>query len=219
MKSSLFFSLILVCLISTVSAQKKINQPLCDSLNNWVVVDQIAAKPAEGIYKTMSKDQFQHFRDSVFTTHQMLISKIFDSIGYPGYDVAGEKGAYQFWLLVQHCDKQPEFQQKVLVAMEKEVARKNANPKDYAYLTDRVKINTGQQQVYGTQVTYNPDICQAIPKPLVDSKNVNQRRKTMGLGPIEEYLNFISEHNFEMNKANYESRGIKGPKLVEVPAS
>jgi len=49
-----------------------------------------------------------------------------DSYGYPGSDMVGEEGAHHFWLLVQHLDKWPAFQQQVIKAMEQQVADKKA---------------------------------------------------------------------------------------------
>ncbi|HEX8609590.1 MAG TPA: DUF6624 domain-containing protein [Pedobacter sp.] len=217
MKTSLIFALIVLSSIIDASAQRKLNQTLIDSLDRWAAVDQIAAKSPEGKYKQMSQEQLLKFEDSVFTSHQILLSKVFNKYGFPGYDLVGKKGSNQFWLMVQHCDKQPKFQQKVLVAMKKEVIKGNADPKNFAYLTDRVKLNLGHKQIYGTQVTYNTDSCQAIPRLLYDSLRVNQRRKEVGLEPIEAYLNQMSELQFMMNRANYENKGIKGPKIVKVP--
>ncbi|RYE16782.1 MAG: hypothetical protein EOP45_16860 [Sphingobacteriaceae bacterium] len=201
----------------TFAQQQGFNQSLADSLASWVITDQIAAKPPEGKYKSMSKDQIDRFEDSVFTTHQKLLSNILNKYGYPGYDLVGKKGSNEFWLMVQHCDKVPAFQQQVLDAMQKELPKQNADPRNFAYLTDRVRLNTGKKQVYGTQLKYNTSLCQAIPRDLTDSLNVNHRRKEVGLEPVEQYLNQMSELHFMMNKANYEKRGITGPKLIKVP--
>ncbi len=116
--------------------------------------------------------------------------------------------------MVQHCDKWPDFQQKILAAMKVEMNKNNADGKNFAYLTDRVNLNTGKKQVYATQVTYNTRICQAIPKPLVDSLTVNKRRKEVGLPSIENYLNQMSTMHFEMNKENYKKQGIYKPVLL-----
>ena len=42
---------------------------------------------------------------------------------------------------------------------------------------------------------------------------MNKRRKSIGLEPIEIYLNGMSEMHFEMNKENMLKRGITEPKL------
>jgi hypothetical protein len=119
--------------------------------------------------------------------------------------------------MVQHCDKNVAFQEKILAAMKPQLARHNADPRNFAYLTDRVMINTGQKQVYGTQLAYNTDSCQAVPRPLTDNLNVDSRRATIGLEPIEVYLNDMSQMHFDMNKAVYEKKGIHQPKLIPVP--
>jgi len=100
--------------------------------------------------------------------------------------------------------------------MKKQVLKKNASSGDYAYLTDRVRLNTNRDQLYGTQVMYSRDSCQAIPRPTENPDSLNRRRKEVGLDSIEEYLNKMSQLHFKMNKDNYEKRGIKGPTLYSV---
>ena len=117
--------------------------------------------------------------------------------------------------MVQHSDHKPEFQKEVLEKMKIEVDKGNAIPSNYGLLVDRVKINTGEKQVYGTQVTYNFETGQAYPKALADSSAVNERRKAVGLPPIESYLNQMTEMHFEMNKKMYQQKGITEPKLYE----
>jgi len=218
----LIITALMIISLGNLYAQKNgaaLNQPLADSLAEMVKVDQIAAYIPTGKYKELSPADWQHFKDSVFGTHQAILEKMFNRYGYPGYDLVGKEGSQHFWLMVQHCDKQPAFQEKVLTAMKKQVDKGNADPKNYAYLVDRVMLNTGRKQVYATQVTYNLDSCQAIPRPLQDSATVNARRNKMGLPPVEEYLNGMSDMHFTMNKAMYEKKGITKPKLYVVPAT
>jgi hypothetical protein len=207
-------SFILLLLISsTVFAQK--NKPLSDTLAKMVVWDQKAAGlPPEGT--PFESPKWQNFKNSVFTSHYGRLKAVFASTGFPGEDIVGKDGSKNFWLMVQHLDKWPAFQQQVLNSMEKEVAKQNASAKDFAYLTDRVRLNTGQKQVYGTQVTYNTDSCQAIPRALENPESVNQRRKVVGLEPLEKYLNGMSEMHFTMNKERYEKVGILKPKLYPI---
>ncbi len=147
-----------------------------------------------------------HKRDSVFKANGERGKEIFRGLGLPGIDRVGEKGAKNFWLLVQHCDYDPAFQKNVLEAMKGEVERENASSEDYAYLYDRVRVNAGEKQWYGTQLTHAENMW-AIPKPLADSLSVNPRREAIGLESIEAYLNGYMEMHFEMNQAYYESIG------------
>jgi hypothetical protein len=188
---------------------------LADTLAKMVITDQKAAGlPPANI--SLSSPEWLQFKDSVFTSHYYRLKEFVSNNGYPGYNLVGKEGSHNFWLLVQHLDKWPDFQQKILIEMEKQVQLHNASPADFAYLTDRVRLNTGQQQVYGTQVTYNTDSCQAIPRPLENPTSVNERRKSVELNSIETYLNQMSESHFRMNQHTYEEKGIKGPKLYKV---
>jgi hypothetical protein len=69
--------------------------------------------------------------------------------GWPGYALAGTDGAHAAWLLVQHAPD--DFQEECLPLLENAVARGDAAPRDLAYLTDRVLMQRGEPQVYGTQ--------------------------------------------------------------------
>ena len=135
-----------------------------------------------------------------FARHQPVLEKIINRYGYPGFKQVGEKSANNFWLLVQHADAQLDFQREVLRLMLPEVKRKNASPLNYAYLTDRVAINSGQLEEYGTQVKYEgPGLGKAVPVSLRDPKNVNKRRAAIGMEPLESYLGMMSKMHEEMN--------------------
>jgi hypothetical protein len=184
------------------------NQELADELKSMMEIDQIAAGVPQGKYKDWT--MLNNFKDSVFAAHKKRLEEIFEKVGYPGYSLVGEKGAENFWVMVQHCDSDPAFQSRVLEKLKIEVENKNASGSCYGLLTDRVKINTGEKQIYGTQVTYN-SLGQAYSKRLADSVNVNKRRAEIGLDPIEEYLNVMTQMNFEMNKDYLKSIGITKP--------
>ena len=192
------------------------NQDLADELKKMAEVDQIAAYIPRGKYKEMTSEQWNAFKDSVFITHQTRLKEIFDKYGFVGFDLVGEEGSQNFWLMVQHSDHNPDFQREVLEKMKVEVDKGNAKPSNYGLLVDRVNLNTGKPQIYGTQVDYNFDIAQAFPKNLADSANVNERRKSVGLEPLEEYLNQMTIINFEMNKKFYLEKGITEPKLYKI---
>ncbi|MEL6673207.1 MAG: DUF6624 domain-containing protein [Bacteroidota bacterium] len=201
-------------------AQESISQPaLAKELARMAHWDQIAAYIPQGPYKEWSKKKWRTFKDSVFTTHHQRCDEIFVQYGYPGFDQVGKEGENNFWLMVQHSDHAPDFQQKILTAMKEEVDKKNANGRHFGLLQDRVNLNTGKSQVYGTQVTYNMKICQAYPKNLADSATVNQRRATVGLEPLEVYLNDMSSMHFEMNREYYEKKGVTEPTLYKIPSA
>jgi hypothetical protein len=194
------------------------NQDLVDELDRMSVIDQLAASnayPPEN-YSHLSQEEWSAFKDSVYTTHQKRIKEIVDQYGFAGFDLVGERGSSNFWVMAQHSDHNPEFQLEVLEKMKIEADKRNADYRNYGMLVDRVKLNTGQAQIYGTQVDYNKEICQAFPKNLVDSLNVNKRRKEIGLQPLEKYLNDMTQMHFEMNREFYEKIGVTEPKLYKI---
>ncbi|RSK35280.1 DUF6624 domain-containing protein [Hymenobacter metallilatus] len=138
-----------------------------------------------------------------YARHQPILEKIVRQYGYPGFRQVGEKSSGNFWLLVQHADAYPDFQRQVLNLMLPEVKRKNASPINYAYLTDRVAINAGQPEEYGTQVVYEnvgtPTV-KAKPKSVRDPAHVNQRRAALGMEPLESYLDMMTKMHIEMNR-------------------
>jgi hypothetical protein len=217
----LFIGLILVGCKEKTSKKNEIqeklefNQNLANELDKMVEVDQIAAYIPQGKYKEMTSEQWKAFKDSVFATHQKRLREIFDIYGFVGFDLVGEKGSQNFWLMVQHSDHNPDFQKEVLEEMKVQVDKGNAKPSNYGLLVDRVNLNFGKPQIYGTQVDYDFNIAQAFPKNLADSINVNERRKSIGLEPLEEYLNRMSLKNFEMNRHFYLNKGITEPKLYK----
>ncbi|SKA41154.1 hypothetical protein SAMN04488128_105347 [Chitinophaga eiseniae] len=207
------FAFLLTSCATRLTDNKK--TALKNELAEMVKTDQIAAFVRQGKYKTYTQEQWDRFKDSVYTTHQKRIAVIFRQYGFPGIDMVGKDGSNHFWLLVQHSDKFPEFQTKVLKAMEKEVKKQNANPDNYAYLYDRVQVNAGKKQRFGTQVSYLANTTgRAFPKiGLIDSANVDKIRKEYSLSSLKDYLNNMTEMHYEMNKKIYQEKGVMKPDL------
>lgn len=216
-----YLTLIVTCLITVGCKNQEasdivFNQDLAYELKQRAIVDQTAAWIPEGKFKEYSQAKWEIYKDSVFMTNKIFLEGVVNKYGYPGYDLVGKEGENNFWVMVQHCDFDPKFQLRVLEKLKKQVELGNANGRHLGLLTDRVNLNTGKKQVYGTQVTYERETGRAIPKPLEDSTSVNDRRKSVGLEPIEIYLNKMTTSHFNMNKENMLRRGILEPNLYIV---
>ena len=174
--------------------ESKFDKKLMSTLDSLTAQDQKARKQIS-LYRNGTTDQKKTVDDSLWhsinktdSLNYFLVKEIFQKYGYPNYDLVGTKGSNDFWLLVQHQDRYPQFQEEVLVKMKMEVDRGKADGIDYAYLVDRVKVNTGQLQIYGTQMKYNSDTTSFEPKPVVDPQKLNERRKSVNLSTIEDYV-------------------------------
>ncbi|WP_284332564.1 DUF6624 domain-containing protein [Dyella flagellata] len=103
--------------------------------------------------------------------------------GIPTPHMIGDKGMEAFWMLVQHADHDPLLQQKVLTALFSDSRGLPLN--EIALLIDRVQINRGEPQTYGTQ--FHREGGKFAPDPIRDSSELAARRKSMGLMPIVDY--------------------------------
>lgn len=196
----------------------ELNQNLIDELSKMAVTDQLAAAnayPPES-HSNLTLEEWKAFKDSIYKAHEQRLKEMVDIYGFVGFDLAGKEGSHNFWLMIQHADHDPAFQLEVLEKMKVQVDNNNADPRNYGFLVDRVNLNLGKPQVYGTQVNYNLELAQAFPKHLKDSANVNERRKSIGLEPLEDYLNQMSIMHYEMNEQRYLDKGIIEPKLYQL---
>lgn len=113
------------------------------------------------------------------------LHQIVDSQGFPDSSQVGYDGVGAAWLLLQHADRDPEFQARMLVVL----GQRNdpAIRKDQlALLTDRVLIAQGKPQRYGSQyldVGTSGVRMQAVESP----ETLDQRRASMGLPPSATY--------------------------------
>lgn len=117
------------------------------------------------------------------------MTKLLDEYDWIDSHRFGERVAMGAWLMVQHADNDVELQQRALNRMESYLDNGGVDKGNYAYLWDRVAVNTGRKQRYGTQPTWE---CTAegnlILQPLEEPDNVNARRAEMGLGTVEKGL-------------------------------
>ncbi|HAA01618.1 MAG TPA: hypothetical protein DCD96_08210 [Flavobacteriales bacterium] len=86
---------------------------------------------------------------SVDSINFVFLKETVEKHGFPGISIIGSSGARKFWLLIQHQDLNPEFKKQLLVLMRVAVEQKEANASDYAYLYDRVCVNSGNLQLFG----------------------------------------------------------------------
>jgi hypothetical protein len=73
------------------------------------------------------------------------------------------------------------------------------SPTDMAYLVDRVRVGEGRPQVYGTQFCTDPS-GQFGPHPIEEEAKVDERRASVGLGPLDEYRKTMRELNQRVEK-------------------
>ncbi|MEV7801528.1 DUF6624 domain-containing protein [Microbispora sp. NPDC088329] len=85
----------------------------------------------------------------------------------------------------QHADASPEIQRDFHTALSDAVARNEAKPAHLAYLEDRMRVNSGRPQLYGTQMFDDGNGFR--PHPIENPEQLDDRRAAVGLEPFETY--------------------------------
>jgi hypothetical protein len=197
MRSLLIFSLFIM-LASVGFCESKIDSALQKKIITMFKEDQKWRVESNNLEngKKSSFDEMTINKNMVKTDSLNMIEAkfIIMKYGFPGYSLVGTDGSNGFWAIIQHCDNDVIFQQKVLLLMAKEVKRHNASGENFALLQDRVLTNQGHKQLYGTQVRLDLKTHHAKPLPIQDSLNVDSRRKAVGLSPLQDYLKLFDRH-------------------------
>jgi len=127
------------------------------------------------------------------------MKRIVEEIGWPTVSKVGQEASDAAWLLVQHADHNPEFQQLCIELM-KNQAEGEVRKSHVAYLEDRVRVNTKREQLYGTQFRETQDengiIIKYEPRPIEDREHVNKRRALADLDTLEEYTEILTRHYY-----------------------
>lgn len=113
------------------------------------------------------------------------LREIVEAFGWPGRSLVGDEGAENAWCLAQHASSQLEFQRHALELLRAAVDAGEATPKQLAYLTDRVRMSEGREQLYGTQFADDGN-GGVVPWPIESPERLNERRLEVGLEPIAE---------------------------------
>ncbi|MFN0015883.1 MAG: DUF6624 domain-containing protein [Saprospiraceae bacterium] len=127
-------------------------------------------------------------QDSV---NYLRVNEILEQHGWLGPDEVTEYASRAFWLVLQHADRNLPGQEKWLPVMREAVQKGKAKSQDLAYLEDRVLKNQGKPQRYGSQMHTDPVTKEFVLYPVEDPANLDQRRKSVGLGPIKDYLELM----------------------------
>lgn len=124
------------------------------------------------------------------------LKEIIDSIGFPTKEMVGKTGMSSVFFIIQHADGDKKWQRQQLPLIEKSVEKGDMDPQSYAYLYDRIKINAGEKQLYGTQFSHVDMKNKTLElAPVEDPEHLDDRRRKFGMMPIDLYkkMMFLSE--------------------------
>ena len=108
--------------------------------------------------------------------------------GWPGRSHVGPEAAGAAFLIVQHSPDTA-FQREMLDLIRQAVEAGEVDGQALALLTDRVEVQAGRPQIYGTQAKIIDG--QVMLDPIDDSAHVDERRTQLGLQPLAEYVRLL----------------------------
>lgn len=134
-------------------SEEGLDKKLLAQLDSMETLDQKWRRAITSLRNSGTKPDDKQMKEAMLnlgltdSLNYTVLKQIFERYGFPNYDIVGSNGSRKFWLLIQHQDRHPDLQEAVLAKMKVEADKGKASKLDYAYLVDRVKVNTGQQQV------------------------------------------------------------------------
>ncbi len=164
--------------------------------NTYNVVMEKDKKIATELISMMKKDQAMRkkwaesgfdsnkYDSKVDETNEKRIKEITDKTGWPAISAVGKEASTAAWLLVQHAGNNPSFQKTILQKMKK-LPKKEVDQKQIAKLEDRIRLLEGKKQLYGTSFNINLKTKKLTVGPIYDIKNIDKRRKKLGLDSFE----------------------------------
>lgn len=124
--------------------------------------------------------------------HTARLKTLIAKYGWLKSSIFGEDAAHDAWLLIQHADRDREFQKQMLPKIEAAARVGDADLQSAAYLADRVLVHEDKPQRYGTQGR-----CVGKqkwePRPIEAREKVDERRKALGMKPLAEYVKDANE--------------------------
>jgi hypothetical protein len=185
MRPSVFLGSLILAACAAGGAERRLQSELeamFDSdQSHRVALQEIALQEGSDSPKLMETLKQQHGIDEANVSR---LDEIVAAHGWPARSIVGEKAASAAFLVVQHAD--PATQRKYLPLLRAAVDSGEARAQNLALLEDRVLMNEGKRQRYGSQLRPNGKGGYEL-YPIEDEEKVDERREAVGLQPLADY--------------------------------
>jgi len=171
--------------------EKDFDKPLKNQLEEIHVRDQTLRQlyvDAEEKFGRGSEemDYFWSLVSEQDSLNELEVIAIIDKHGWVGKSVVGGQANSTIWLVIQHAPLS--VQEKYLPMLEASVKEGESRGSHLALLADRIQMRNEKPQTYGSQITRDEVTEEQIVYEVWEPQYINQRRKEVGLGPIEDYV-------------------------------
>jgi hypothetical protein len=148
-------------------------------LENMFELDQKMRRTLNGLSVEERTRVFAQIRE-VDLRNQARLDEIFSQVAWPKASVFGARAAEAAFLIVQHSNQA--MMKKYFEAMRLASEEGELSKSSFALLVDRVRMNDGKMQLYGSQFRSMPMSNEFCVWPVEDWDNLDKRRAAMGLG-------------------------------------
>lgn len=186
MKKTKVFLLILMSLILMVAIFLYIKRDKFAYVGSVDYIEVDCLKKAEILSQVYRSDQRIRREHSLIKNakedhrNQELVISIIEKCGMPTLQEVNQEQMNAIWLGLQHTVSK--YRIKYFPLIEKAVKNGDLSKEQYALMKDRILMDEGKPQIYGSQIE-NGKLYD-----LAEPETVNERRREMGLEPIEDYL-------------------------------
>ena len=139
----------------------------------------------------LNEEQYHPEMEALHKKNNLRIKEIIEEYGWPTISLVGEDGSKAAWLIVQHAILDERFMNSCLDLLQRAVKNNDAESFCFAYLKDRTLTMSGMPQIYGTQFDFKDG--EVIPFPIENPEIVDELRKEMGLGTLEEAADSVRD--------------------------
>ncbi|MEQ9404207.1 MAG: hypothetical protein RIM99_11505 [Cyclobacteriaceae bacterium] len=112
------------------------------------------------------------------------LQELLDQYGWPTASEITEIAAAGAALIINHSSF--ELRKKYFPLLKEAFEKGEAQPLRFAKMQDRLLVEEGKEQLYGTQIKF--ENLTKSPHPIMDPEYVDKRRIEIGLGPLAPYL-------------------------------
>lgn len=170
-------------------------------LNRPITPVKINCDSAEIILKAVSlADQnnrtANQINGQVDRDNQIQVVSILEQCGFPENFVQNTEAVFTVFMVIQHASVK--LRHKYFPLLQKAAAMGALERRDLALMEDRILMDQGKKQKFGSQVRMIGDSGQYEVYPIDNPTQVDARRAEIGLYPMQDYLS-----RFNINWAEY----------------
>jgi hypothetical protein len=126
--------------------------------------------------------------------NEQRLLELLDKYGWPTASEVTEYAAAGAALIINHTNY--ELRSKYFPLLEEAFKKGEAQALRYAKMRDRLLVEEGKEQLYGTQIKFENMVRE--PYPITEPEYVDKRRAEIGLGSLKPYLKTKFDINFQV---------------------